>query len=99
VEPPRGPRTAAAVDAAGFTFTISLILNLPRAMFGVHYPPWLLWLGRGITIIFLIALLIFVLLRGREVISYRHDRAGHQWAITPGGTGAVPAAHDPRSGL
>lgn len=76
MEPPRGPRTAAAADATGSTFTISLILNLPRTMFGVHYPPWLLWLGRGITIIFLIALLIFVLLRGREVISYRRQHAG-----------------------
>ena len=46
-------------------------------MFGVHYPQWLLWTGRAITIIYLIALLVFLSLRGREVISYRRQHAGH----------------------
>jgi len=77
VLPPRGPRPEAALDAARVTFVISWVIGIPHMFFEVHYPLWLRWIGRVLLILFVVALLAFLTLRGREAMDYRRQQAGH----------------------
>lgn len=45
--------------------------------FDMHYPLWLRWVGRVLLVVFVIALLAFITLRGREVMEYRRQQPVH----------------------
>jgi hypothetical protein len=53
------------------TFTIATVLNLPRAMFGVHYPGWTMVIGWTVTSISVAAFVVFLAMRAGEILSTR----------------------------
>ena len=77
MQPLRGPRTEGALDTAKLTFVVWWVIGIPHMFFEVHYPLWLRWIGRALLLIFVIALLVFGALRGREVTGFRRQQAAH----------------------
>ena len=60
-------------------FIPSIGIDWPRRAFQLHYPSWLLWIDYALATFYLAVLATFLVLRGREVVSFRRQQQPGRW--------------------
>ncbi|HEY2985624.1 MAG TPA: hypothetical protein VGJ38_15825 [Jatrophihabitantaceae bacterium] len=77
MQPPRGKWTELARGLVAWTLIGTLLVDAPRGFFDLYYPTWLRWIDYTLGMMFLATLATYVVLRARELISYRRAQTGH----------------------
>ena len=76
VQPPRSGRIEVAWACVVLAFLPAVGVDWPGYLFDLHYPTWMRWIADILWAIFFATLATFLVLRSREVVSYRRQHSG-----------------------